>query len=67
LFSPLYLKQVLFVLTLFTSRWMSVQASSPKVVPTTSITLPAVMAPIVPHWRSESPSQSPADEYRRRT
>lgn len=45
--------------TFSTSRWMSVQASSPKVVPTTSITLPAVMAPIVPHWRSDSPSQRP--------
>ena len=46
--------------TLSTSRWMSAQASSPKVVPTTSITLPAVMAPIVPHWRSDSPSHNPA-------
>ena len=47
-------------LTLFTRREMSSQASSPKVVPTTSMTLPAVMAPIVPHWRSERFSQSPA-------
>lgn len=42
-------KRYFSCLTLFTSRKISCQASSPKVVPTTSITLPAVMAPIVPH------------------
>lgn len=44
------------VFTLFISEAMSRHASSPSVVPTTSITLPAVIAPIVPHWRSDSPS-----------
>ena len=53
-------KRYFSFLTLLTSRSISSQASSPKVVPTTSITLPAVMAPIVPHWRSVSPSHSPA-------
>lgn len=52
-------KRYFSCLTLLTSRKMSCHASSPKVVPTTSMTLPAVMAPMVPHCRSESPSQSP--------
>ena len=55
-----YQKRYFSCLTLLTSRKISSHASSPKVVPTTSMTLPAVMAPMVPHWRSESPSQSPA-------
>ena len=38
---------------------ISSQASSERVVPTTSITFPAVTAPIVPHWRRSRPSVSP--------
>ena len=46
------------VLTRLISEKMCRQASSPRVVPTTSITFPAVIAPIVPHCRNDNPSQS---------